>query len=112
MVWIDITLIFGTTTNGGTGNYSFALPFTAAASPGEFDVLAKAYCTGGGLTGTYPGQGYIVGSGSTVSPYVSNSSTDNRLGNLNQNNPGTPNVGAFFPIGNGSIIKIAGVYSR
>jgi hypothetical protein len=110
-VQLLIVLSFGSSTNGGTGGYSFSLPATAA-SVVEQQLGAKAF-TLGGLN--WAGNSYIQASGSTVAPYLPRSAANCSLDQVRNSSTGAvtegiPVVAGSYTFGNGSNLIIYGSY--
>lgn len=100
-----IGLTFGSTTNGGLGNYKFALPAAAAAGFEQW-VDAKAFTN----PFNWMGRAVIDTGASVAVPYFPIDAGNNVHGPFNQANPGTPNVGAAFPMKTGANMYLSGEY--
>lgn len=106
-----ITVLFGSTTSGGTGVWTFTLPFNAAAA-GEQVVSAKA---GGVAAGaTWAGLGLIAAGANSIRPVMPFSQGDNRLGQVrNSTEPasagtGIPGAAGVFSFVAGSNLVLEG----
>lgn len=104
-----ITILFGSTSAGGTGNWSLTLPFNSAAA-GEQAVECRGFAAGvvwGGTASITAGQ-------NGVRPYLTSSQTDTRLQRVrNSTDPATagtgiPTVAGVFPFTTGSNLIIEG----
>jgi hypothetical protein len=96
---VQISLVLGSTTNIGSGTYSFALPATAAAAPGR-QVFAGYFLDAG--TAFYVASGQIVASTATVALVVIADSGGTRIWTS-----GNPNVlGATDELVLGGILKV------
>ena len=110
-VALQIALSFGSTTNGGTGFYTFTLPFQGSVV--EQILRAKAFVA---TNVNFQGYGIIGVNASALTLYMPNSQSDGRLSPAqNSINPatagtGVPAIAGNFTWGNGNNITIDGVY--
>lgn len=110
-VIFQVFLTFGSTTSGGSGTFTFTLPFVGRAG-GEQNVTSKAFTTGGF---NYSGVGLLGSSATVVTPYFPTSSADTRLLPARNSNTGAvgegqPLIAGNYPWTNGSNLWVGGVY--
>jgi len=106
-----VSLRFGATTNGGTGGYTFTLPFQAASGPEQF-VMAKAFTNG---PGNYAGWGYMPALSTTVAPYFPNSASTTVMSQVRNSTSGVvgqgiPQIGGAYTFTDGFNIWVGGTY--
>jgi hypothetical protein len=99
-----IVITFGSTTNGGTGAYTFGLPFQAASLANQY--VPGAFYAGAGF---FQGLGLIVGGTGNLSPYAATSGTDTRL-LVARNADSSGAVGTGIPTIPGSYSYLTGNY--
>ena len=94
IIWLRINLIFGSTSSGGNGNWTFSLPSgITAASTNEQVIHCKAYTTG---SRNWAGVGLIGGGGTTISPMLPQGLTSGDIANV-RNADGTNAIGTGIP---------------
>ncbi|MFD5384233.1 hypothetical protein ACFWMG_04550 [Streptomyces sp. NPDC127074] len=74
-VHIDLTM--GSSTNYGSGNWQFALPFTAVSGKGS--RVGHAHALGTSNNGRYAGQNIVSPGATTTSPFFPDSAGDSQL---------------------------------
>lgn len=112
--WVRIELIFGTTTNGGTGDYTFSLPFE---NPTPFEQeIEHAKVFSAFDTASYVGWALVASRSDLARPYMPNSQTDNRtfpMRNADAStavNTGIPHIAGHYPLENTGKLVIKGSY--
>jgi len=96
-VTVHINLVPGSTTTFGSGNYNWALPFTAANNGCSY--IMQAHFLG---TDRWMGQMVISPAASTTSAFFNLSTTNTRIDFMNPTRPET--------FANGSQLRITGTY--
>lgn len=90
MVTVRLFLSMGSTSSGGTGDWTFGLPFTAAAALGEQVLPVKLNCQSGDFTGV----GLIAAGTSYISVRAPQSGTNNVMLPVRNSTPtATPGTG-------------------
>lgn len=108
---LDVFLLFGSTTTGGTGNWSFTLPFATSADR-EHPFSIKLWCG----SGNYVGAAYTPAGQSVVTPMAPLSATSSVLDivrNANTSNTagtGIPLVSGAYSFAANHNLSIYGRY--
>jgi hypothetical protein len=113
-VHVNISLTFGSTTNGGSTEYSFTLPVAAVTLTSREQLIrAKAFTTG---TFNFMGHGLIGSGATTVVPYFPASASNCSLGPARnadsggQTTTGVPVIAGAFTWTNGTNMILHGTY--
>lgn len=88
---VHIDLIMGSSTNYGSGNWQFALPFTAVSGKGS--RVGHAHALGTGSNGRYGGQNIVSPGATTTSPFFPDPAGDTNLFFASQGTPFTWTTG-------------------
>lgn len=83
-------LVWGSTTAGGTGSYSFSLPPGLNGVAAEQIIMAKCYTEG---PYNWEGYGLVSPSGTTVVPFFPSGSGDNRMNAVSSSASGAVGTG-------------------
>lgn len=115
LVWFNIRLTFGSTTNGGFNQYTFGnLPFTSANY--EQEVLAKATTNHSSTLRNWSGFAYIAGAGTNLVPFFSNNASPvsweqtRQTDSGNASGSGIPFISGQFTYLTGANIVMQGTY--
>ena len=104
-IMLRVFLTFGSTTSGGLGGWSFALPpgITAHAQ-GEQILPVKGYLAG--LAANFPGVAYVSPSGTAITPMLPVGTSDSYMNQVrNADASGAVNTGVPLYPGNYSFIN-------
>jgi hypothetical protein len=94
-VKVRITLVWGSTTSGGAGNWSFGLPAGITASEdGEQIMVCKAFTTS---SLNWSGTGIISAGGTSVTPFLPSNATTSSVVEV-RNADGTGTIGTGRPL--------------
>jgi len=114
MCWVRIELIFGNLTNGGSGDYRFTLPFVNPTGLEQEIEYAKVFSAFD--TASYYGWALVPPNSNLVTPFMPNSSADNRtfaMRNADAStavNTGVPHIAGHYPLENGGKLVVRGSY--
>lgn len=112
---LNIYLLFGGTTSGGTGAWTFSLPGGITGKTGtEQDIPLKCFTAGN--TSNYVGFGVIGSGASTITPYAPTGATSSNCAQVQNTNAGggvgvgVPVVSAAYSFVASSILVIHGQF--
>ena len=108
--FFKIWLLAGSSTNGGSGAFTFSLPVAAKSGSGEQHVLCKGYTGGGSPANSYAGLGVIYDGADTVSPFLPTDPDSSVQGNVSNSSPNSPSMTSGFAFNESGNLFIGGAY--
>jgi hypothetical protein len=114
--FLNISLVFGSTTSGGNGGWSFTLPPGVTGIAIAQNLVCECQTTGSGSIVWAGFANIATGSQSTIAPFISQSINTVTMGQVQNTDSsgntghGIPNTGNNYPFGNGANLLITGVF--